>query len=139
MKRLIPTLLVTFFSGSLLAQQPTTPQQSQQEQQQQRERDAEQARLEAARLAAEKAKAEERKRESDARLEEFKKLHPPTPAERRATHLRLMGDFLKNVRRFDKTSRELVALDANDKSLSKKAKSLNDTTGEVLSYVLFEA
>jgi hypothetical protein len=50
-----------------------------------------------------------------------------------------MGDFLKNVRRIDKTSREIIALDANDKSFAKKAKSLNDTTGDVLRYVLFEA
>ncbi len=138
MKRPVLILMILALCRPIFAQEPAAPAQQPTTQQQQQQADAE-ARREAERIAAEKAREEARRKESEARLEEFKKLRPPTREERMATHLRLMGDFQKNVRRLEKTSREIVAMQSNDKGVAKKARSLNDTTSDVLKYVLFEA
>src|SRR4051812_11919256 len=91
---------------------------------------AEERRREAERVAAEKAREAERKKESEARLEEFRKLRPPTMAERVADHKRLLPDFLKKVGKFEADSKNIAAYKSRNldqsaiKSIGKKAKAL---------------
>src|SRR5438094_4474617 len=101
--RLVVLALVLVFSEHhLAAQNPVSAQEQQQREEERR------------RAAEEKARQEEQKKEAEARQEEFRRMRPPTPAERAAMHKRMFPDFLKDVRKFSELGRDIAAYSARE-------------------------